>query len=226
MFNLDRLLDPAPMPLEMGYERLPNGVLHIAVRTDMRGCSGDMLTWWFGSRPGTREYAWWHPIDHTSSQWREGEPGEAIGSIHVVTEKLTNLGDTDLLVQFTDPREFFSAGGYDEARTRNNVSAAVCGHTGIGHDAPRTPDGKVLGGRLLHIGRDTEWGLALRSHFFLGYDLPATGAGYEAVVAEVPDVLGPNLLQHCYDEFTFLSRILPPLYTAENRDKLDIPRPW
>jgi hypothetical protein len=60
----------------------------------------------------------------------------------------------------------------------------------------------------------------------LGYDLPATGAGYDTVVAEVPDLLGPNLLQHCYDEFTFLSRILPPLYTAENRDKLDIPRPW
>jgi hypothetical protein len=48
----------------------------------------------------------------------------------------------------------------------------------------------------------------------------------EQVSTEVDEALGPNLLQHAYDEFTFLSRILLPLYVAENRDKLPIPRPW
>ena len=28
------LLDPKPLPLETGYERLPSGALHVAVRTD------------------------------------------------------------------------------------------------------------------------------------------------------------------------------------------------
>ena len=41
------LLDPKPLPLETGYERLPSGALHVAVRTDMHGCSGEMLEWWF-----------------------------------------------------------------------------------------------------------------------------------------------------------------------------------
>jgi hypothetical protein len=59
----------------------------------------------------------------------------------------------------------------------------------------------------------------MRSHFLLGYDLPEAGLSPDQVTAEVDEALGPNLLQHAYDEFTFLSRILPALYVAENRDK-------
>ena len=70
--QIDRLLDPAPMPLEMGYERLDSGVLHVALRTDMHHCTGAMFEWWFRFRPQTREYLWWHPIDHVSSEWSEG----------------------------------------------------------------------------------------------------------------------------------------------------------
>ncbi|MEC3854235.1 hypothetical protein [Paenarthrobacter ureafaciens] len=101
----------------------------------------------------------------------------------------------------------------------------ITGHLGFGHDAPRREDGSVLGGRLLHSGRDTEWGLALRSHILLGYDLPGTGMSPDQVTAKVHEALGPNPLQHAYDQLAFLSRILPPLYVAENRG-MSIPRPW
>ena len=77
-----RLLDPRPMPLELGWERHDSGVLHLAIRTDMHGCTGEMLEWWFGSRPATREYRWWHPRDHVSSTWIEGTPGVIAGAIH------------------------------------------------------------------------------------------------------------------------------------------------
>src|SRR5665648_540724 len=56
-----RLLNPDPLPLEMGVERLPSGQLHVAVRTYMLGCTGEMFQWWFGSGPDARDYAWWHP---------------------------------------------------------------------------------------------------------------------------------------------------------------------
>ena len=69
------LLDPAPMPLEMGYERLKDGVLHIAVRTDMHRCTGEMVEWWFRFRPNTQQYVWWHPIDHVFSDWIECRQG-------------------------------------------------------------------------------------------------------------------------------------------------------
>lgn len=226
VFDFDRLLDPAPMALETGYRRLDSGVLHVAARADMRGCTGEMFSWWFGSRPGPREYGWWHPIDHGASSWDGGTPGEAVGSTHIVTEKLTGLPDQDLLIEFHDPTEFFTASAYSAGRESGAVSTAITGHVGFGHDAPGREDGSVLGGRLLHIGRDTEWGLVMRSHFLLGYDLPEAGLSPDQVTAEVDEALGPNLLQHAYDEFTFLSRILPALYVAENRDKLAIPRPW
>jgi hypothetical protein len=51
----------------------------------------------------------------------------------------------------------------------------------------------------------------LRSHFFIG---------------QVPDAFGEALLQHGYDEFTFLSRFLPSLFIAESRSRLNIPLPW
>ena len=58
------LLDPSPLKLETGYERLPDGVLHVACRTDLHGCTGEMFEWWFRFRPDTQKYIWWHPVDH------------------------------------------------------------------------------------------------------------------------------------------------------------------
>jgi hypothetical protein len=146
--------------------------------------------------------------------------------MHIVTEKLTGLPDQDLLIEFHDPTEFFTASAYSVARESGAVSTAITRQVGFGHDASRRKDGSVLGGRLLHIGRDTEWGPVMCSHFVLGHDLPEAGLSPDQITAEVDEALGPNLLQYAYDEFTFLSRILPPLYAAENRDELTIPRPW
>jgi hypothetical protein len=50
--------------------------------------------------------------------------------------------------------------------------------------------------------------------------------GREAIVEAFPDKFGRALLMHCYNEFTFLSKFLPSLYIAENRDSLDIATPW
>src|SRR5919198_4701739 len=91
MVELDQahlLLDPEPLPLEMGIQRLGSGQLHVAARTDMPGCKGRMFEWWFRFAPDTQQYAWWHPLDHLSSTWRETNPRTHIGSTHVVEERL------------------------------------------------------------------------------------------------------------------------------------------
>lgn len=221
------LLDPAPLALETGYERLADGALHVAVRTDMHGCVGEMLEWWFRWRCDTQKYIWWHPVDHIFSAW-QGELAEHthVGSEHVVTEKLTSVPAADLLIQFRPAEEFFDADAYLKARESGAVSCAVLGRIGFGHQPERRPDGAVLGGRLLHVGRDTPWGLALRSHFFLGTDLPAAGLSPAQVEAETPAELGVQLLQHSYNEFTFLSRFLPSLFIAEHRDVKYPSVPW
>lgn len=220
------LLDPTPMPLELGYERLPDGVLHVACRTDMHGCTGEMFEWWFRFRPDTQQYVWWHPIDHLYSTWIETQQGTHVGSIHVVEEEFTGLPAEKLSIQFRDATEFFDERAYRTARERGEVSAAICGRTGLSHDPKRDKDGAVLGGRLLHIGRDTPWGLALRSHFYMGQDLPALGVKPAEVEKAFPQEFGIALLQHCYNEFTFLSRFLPSLFIAENRKTVKITTPW
>jgi hypothetical protein len=48
----------------------------------------------------------------------------------------------------------------------------------------------------------------------------------EQVERTCPDEFGRALLQHCYNEFTFLSRFLPSLYRAENRERIEVALPW
>lgn len=224
-----RLLNPAPMSLEMGWERMESGVLHVAVRTDMHKCTGDMFEWWFRFRPDTQKYIWWHPVDHVFSGWIDVDRSNAdthVGSIHIVEEFFSGLPADKLAIQFRDPREFFDAADYRAARDSACISAAVCGRVGFSHHPPRRDDGAVLGGRLLHIGRDTDWGCVLRSHFFMGQDLPDLGMSPDDIVKHFPDTFGQALLKHCYDEFTFLSRFLPSLYIAENRNRQKVALPW
>ena len=68
--------------------------------------------------------------------------------------------------------------------------------------------------------------MALRSHFYVGYDLPELGLSPDEVAQQAPEELGRGLLQHAYDEFTFLSRFLPSLFLAEHRDIRPPRAPW
>jgi len=224
--EVNRLLEPAPMALETGFERLPDGALHVACRTDLHGCTGEMFEWWFRFRPNTQHYIWWHPVDHVSSQWIEGTTDTHIGSIHKVEEYFSGQPMAQLLIQFRDPTEFFDVQSYEQARLEKRITAAICGRTGRSWDAARDNQGRMLGSRLLHMGRDTDWGCVLRSHFYLGNDLPAKGLSPEEVATAVPEIAGQALLEHCYNEFTFLSRFLPSLFIAENRNTRKVKVPW
>jgi hypothetical protein len=225
--DCEGLLHADPLPLETGYERFEDGVLHVACRTDLQGCSGEMFEWWFRSRPGTQQYIWWHPVDHVFSDWIEGRAGTHVGSIHIVEEFFTGLASEKLSIQFRDSTEFFSAVAYAKARSEGQISAAICARIGVSHEPKRDELGRVLGGRLLHIGRDTPSGCALRSHFYLGQDLPSLGVSPAEIEHIFSDEFGRALLQHCYNEFTYLSRFLPSLFIAENRDTHPITRlPW
>lgn len=225
--EMAHLLDPKPLPIETGFERLPNGVLHVAARTDMHACTGEMFEWWFRWRCDTQKYIWWHPVDHVFSDWKgDLRPDTHVGSEHIVTEYFTGLPAADLTIQFRDPTEFFDSDAYAAARAGGAVASAVVARITESWDGPRLPDGQVIGGRMAHIGRDTHWGLVLRSHFFLGYDAPAAGVSPDQMEQMFPVEFGQALLQHAYNEFTFLSKFLPSLYIAEHRDMVTPKVPW
>ena len=195
----------------------------MAVRTYMIGCSGEMFQWWFGSGPGPREYAWWHPVDHVGSGWLElPDDGSGIGSTHVAAERLADDEVHDLKIRFYDPVETF---GEDlaAAKGRGDISAAVLADIGLGAEPPRDERGRPLGGKLVHLGRDTPFGLVLRSNFWLGYGLPRSP---EELEREMPLEMGLKLMKHSWQEWFYLMRFLPALFIAERRDEVAAPVAW
>ena len=58
------------------------------------------------------------------------------------------------------------------AKERGDISAAVLADIGLGAEPPRDKRGRPLGGKLVHLGRDTPFGMVLRSNFWLGHGLP------------------------------------------------------
>ena len=216
-------LDPSPHALEMGVQRLDSGQLLVAARTHMPGCSGRMFEWWFRFAPDTRQYAWWHPLDHVSSRWVETSPRTHVGSTHLVEERLGAEEVYELQIHFIDPAELFGAEAVQEALDAGHVSAIVAAQLGTGAEPLRDERGRPNMGRMAHIARDTPDGMVLRSRFWLG---AGTGLPPEQLEQIIPGSTGLGLMQHALTEFTFLSRILPPLYAAENRDTEAVVLPW
>lgn len=210
-----RMLAPAPLSLEMGVVRLPSGVLHVAARTDMPGCTGAMFEWWFRFACDTEQYAWWHPLDHGESRWMETSPTTHVGSTHLVTERLgPDAPFEELQIHFVDPAELFGD-AYHDARERGDVSAVVAAQIGFGAEPLRDDRGRPNMARMAHIARDTPFGMVLRSRFWLG---EGTGAPPEVLREMVRDEVGLGLLHHAHTEFKYLSRILPALHAAETKE--------
>ncbi|MFE6868603.1 DAPG hydrolase family protein [Kitasatospora sp. NPDC057692] len=95
----------------------------------------------------------------------------------------------------------------------------------MGFDAERDEDGRVLGQPAHAPVPRHAWGSALRSNFYFGAGL--VGKLTPQQMAETfTDEFGREVLRHCYNEFTFLSRFLPSLHTGEHRDTVPVPEPW
>ncbi len=213
------LLDPAPMTLEMGVQRLENCSLLVAVRTDLHGCKGRMLDWWFTFFETTQHIKWWHPADHVEhsgwdANWEKGKRyhGASISAV----ESLGEIPPVTARLKFHDPRDVFAPSMVDDAFASHRVSAIVAARIGFGDGVKLDENGDPVSGQMLHVARDTPFGCVLRSRFVLGLD-------DEHVPSEA---MGLALMRHCYTEFTFLSRFLPSLYFGEKANGEEVPLPW
>ncbi|UYB51003.1 hydrolase [Xanthomonas sp. AM6] len=218
----DALLDPAPLHLETGIQRRDDGTLLVAVRTDLHGCKGRMLDWWFTFFETTQHIKWWHPVDHVAHHgwdglWRKGESyhGASISAV----ESLADIPPVAARLKFHDPREIFDRQRLEQAQTEHRVAAIIAARVGFGDHVQCDADGDPIDGEMLHVARDTPFGCVLRSRFVLGRasDDPHRDAS---------DAVGLGLLRHCYTEFTFLARFLPSLYYGEHANGETVPLPW
>ena len=220
--DINTLLSPKPISLEAGIKRLENGMLHVAMRNSLPGCKGKMLDWWFTYFETTADLKLWHPHDHGvhggwDSKWIKNE--NYIGATIHATESLGEIPPVPATIRFHDPAEIFTREILDQAYANKDVSAVVYARIGFGENTPTDDKGDPMDGYMLHIVRDTTQGCTLRSHFFLG-----------ALTADsdhpLPDEMGFGLMEHCYNEFTYLSQVLPSLYYAENTKGDKAPLFW
>lgn len=219
---IDDLLDPRPLPLEMGIQRLEDGRVVVAARNDLLNCTGAMIDWWFKFFGTTEHLKWWYPRDHKKhygwdEKWIQGE--NYLGATVHAVESLGEIPPTAAKIRFSRPQDFFSENRLQESSKKGSVSAVISACIGFGDDIKLDGSGNPLDGRMLHIVRDTSWGCVLRSRFILG-ESAAPGE------MTVPDEIALGLLHHCHCEFSSLSRILPSLYYAENASTVTPPDWW
>lgn len=200
------LLQHEYLPLEAGYAVAPDGMHHVAASTYMRGCSGEMIDWWFSWMHDTQQYKLWHPRDHVFSDWKgpTGNNTSYIGGQHQVHEYIGGQF-AKLAVSFKDPSVYFGA-SWKEDFKRAGYSTAICARTGDLKD-----DGSVTYiGHLIHLIKEEPDGCRMRSRFWMG-DVDGITEIEERAALTPPHMLA-GLVKHATEEMAILATRLPSLY--------------
>jgi hypothetical protein len=214
---LDRLLDPAPLEVETGWCRLPDGTAQVAARTAMPGVSGAMVDWWFDwHADDPLRYRVWHPAAHRSNRIeRPAHPGAKAhwGAVHHPVEDV-GTGVQHVRIAFCAPSELgFGTDGLDDPR----VATIVGGRVGL----ERAPLDHTV---MVHVFLREGDGVVLRSRFWLAAAgrprLPGPLAAAGAAVLNLPAVrrrslppgVAPALALHCVEEYANLAALLPELH--------------
>jgi hypothetical protein len=214
---LDRLLDPAPVPVETGWCTLPDGVAYVAVRTAMPAVTGPMVDWWFDWHPrDPLRYRIWHPGAHRSNRVEQaGPPGAKAhwGTVHHPVEDV-GTGPVHARIAFCAPTALgFSTDALDDPA----IGTIACGL--VGDDRLH-----LRHSVMAHVWLTEGDGLVLRSRFWLGAvlrpDLPgALGAAGARLLNRpavrrraLPAGLPQALARHCAEEYANLAALLPELH--------------
>lgn len=192
------LLEPGDQPLETGMARTAAGGLGVAVRTEWRDTTPDMIDWWFGwHMSSTERYKLWHPQAHLFSQ-----PRFDLSDLPGLTDRERYVENTSwvdeyvgpfvsrLAITFHDPAEI---GLPYDALEASGHGTAVCARV-------EDRDNGAELARLIHAVRRTETGSEMRSRFIFP---PGT-----------PEFIGGPMLDHCWTEMSHLAGFLPRLHDA------------
>lgn len=215
--EIDRLLDPAPLPGENGWCTLHDAVGYVAVRTPMPSVTGEMVDWWFDWHPHDPvRYRVWHPLAHESNSVDlPSAPGAKShwGTVHHPVEDV-GVGMVRARIAFRAPTEMgFQTDALDDPR----VATIVCGmagddsrhmeHSPMAHVFLRNGDGVVLRSRF--------WlGAAVRPYLPAALATPAGWALNNRVIRRLsmPSGLPRALARHCAEEYANLGALLPELH--------------
>ncbi|SDJ39441.1 hypothetical protein SAMN05444157_3159 [Frankineae bacterium MT45] len=220
--DLNSLLEPGYHEVETGYCELPDGGAYVASLTRFPGSTAAMFRWWMWWHSFEPErYSLWYPWNHVSvrrddpqTEHRAGLSDEEryIGSTHFVTEYI-GPDRMDIEIRFIDPADW----GFETDRfAAAGVQAHACADVYL--QRPR-----LRAATMVHLIRETDDGVELRSRYWLGdrntisilgrevgVDRPGTALGIKRRMAGAR--VGYEQLLHDQIEFTHLAGFLPRIY--------------
>jgi len=217
--NINDLLLPGYLPMETGYCRMANGSFFVAVRTELRNTTSEMINWWFDWHPKeSLRYRIWFPESHFDITMKAGQKQTPNAlpywyTTHYPVEDI-GLGRETLSIHFLPPSEFgFDSTRFDEA----NVETVICGVVGSVSKNIKEQ------ARMCHLVRRISDGLEMRSRFWIG-DRVLLPHFIGSKLAEkivntrmiknlaLPSNTGFVMAMHCAQEYNNLAQILPELY--------------
>ncbi|KAK7943279.1 uncharacterized protein PG986_012392 [Apiospora aurea] len=229
--DISRLLEPG-YPKEGGENgrcALSDGTAYVASNTRFPGVTGEMIDWWFWWHSVEPErYALWYPYNHVEARSSFAASGRLhrddlghrekwLGSTHRVTEFIGPYHKR-IRIQFVEPHDqpCFGGGLTPEGLQDAGYKAAVCA---VLWDAYLP----LKLGEFVHLWREVEGGLELRSRYWLGHQVYLKLPGVKLPLDYLGGLLGIKRMlageeiayeQFLHDqiEFTNLARILPGLY--------------
>jgi hypothetical protein len=217
LVEIDRLLDPDPLPVETGWCFRSDRVGYVAVRTPMPAVSGGMVEWWFDWHAHDPDrYRLWHPLAHLGNSIEPAAVRGAKahwGAVHHPVEDV-GTGVVRARIAFRRPTAVgFSTDALDDPA----VATVVCGYVGDDHR-------RLRHSVMAHVFLAEPGGVVLRSHFWLGAAIrpylpgpiaaPVGRALNNRLVRRfsLPAGLPRGLATHCAEEYANLAALLPELY--------------
>jgi 2,4-diacetylphloroglucinol hydrolase len=227
--ELNKLLESGYLNAETGYCKLDDGTFYSSSITYFPNCTAEMFHWWFWWHSVEPErYALWYPYCHVSVEAKNkavlSEPGltheqRYVGNTHILTEYL-NDRKNKIEITFLDPAKL----GFDTSRFKESkIVASACGIVTLQNQ-------KVEFCTMVHLARETENGLELRSRYYIGHNMHFHLFGMRLGINKklsnfilkkqgISIQTAYEQVMHDQIEFTHLASILPDLYKEFGSDK-------
>jgi len=218
--QMNRLLDPGALEVEIGWCNLDNGAGFIANRMVYPDITAEMIDWWFAWHTlEDLRYRIWYPPQHAGimlgPEGRRRILDDSIplaernwGVTHHVTENC-NCGMENIDITFLSPRDF----GFDMSRWHRPNVATFAGGYGWAVAVDKREESITAPALMCHIFREVDGGLEHRTRFWMGYRM--SNGKPELTLPPgiaVPRSAVQGLAKHNVCEFTRFASFLPRIY--------------
>jgi len=219
--QMNDLLNPGYLDMEIGWCNLANGAGFIANKLHYPEVTKEMIDWWFcwHTLEDLRYRIWWPP-QHAAIMLSPENRRHMIesdlpfdqrnwGMVHHVTEDI-GLGMENIDINFISPEQF----GFDMSRWKEPCVSTFAGGFGWACPVNKTDESITAPALMCHIFRQhPEGGLEHRTRFWMGYRF--SGGKIELSLPpgiQVPQASIQGLAIHNVNEFSRFKNFLPKVY--------------